>query len=565
MDKYTKIEKIISKNNTIVNYQPEKIINSITKTIVDVEDVTEWIARLRSKKYFEIVEKNIYNEFYNTSFLFEKFFRTYISFDPQERYKRLINSFFVERLSIQIILFMQNSKINISKDSLTTFVNNKINEIKVEDKYHKQLFPVITEEEKKNIVELLYDKILILLKKPLTEQQLYPSRSFVMDTIESSLKKIGEIELAEGFMIFREGKKKIRDGELTQEQFTRNGIHYEICEKTLTWNVLNECENIFDLNNWVACRDGKDIRELIKLSDERFMRDVLDTVKKILDQKDKIKMIIIAGPSCSNKTTTTVIIGTELAKHGLKLKQLNVDDYFKDLKDQPKDEFGDYDFEMPQAIDMELLNIHFEHLLNGDTIQKPCYNFKTGKREKTVTYRLEKDEILLIDCLHGLYKHLTSSVPTENKFKIYIETMNILRDVQNHYTRWTDVRMLKRMIRDVKYRNHKTNQTLAHWPYVRKGELKHIVPYIYSTDVVINAGLPYELPALKKALENLLPTEDFINNLRAEGRLDPFIRGMRVKYLLQTIEPISDLNIIPATSPIREFIGGSAYIIPHNE
>ncbi|MBU4133749.1 response regulator SirA, partial [bacterium] len=302
-----------------------------------------------------------------------------------------------------------------------------------------------------------------------------------------------------------------------------------------------------------------------KMSDKRFKEDVDAVAKKILGRVGEVRIIIIAGPSCSNKTTTTVIIGKALSQAGLKLKQLNVDDYFKNLEDQPKDEFGDYDFEMPEAIDIDLLNENCRDLIGGKSIQKPRYNFKTGHRESYAEFRLEKDEILLIDCLHGLYRRLTASVPAVNKFSIYIESMNILRDTENMYTRWADIRMLKRMIRDVKYRNYSTEQTLAHWPYVRKGELKHILPYILSTDAVINAGLPYELPALKKSLENIMPPSEFIDNLRKEGRLDAYIRGVRVKSLLETVDPIEDLSIIPATSPLREFIGGSAYAIPHNE
>ncbi|MDW8055867.1 MAG: response regulator SirA [Elusimicrobiota bacterium] len=563
MKYFTKIEKIISKTGDIVPYEPEKIINSITKTIVDVEEIKEFIARMRAKKYFELIDEAIYNEFYNIEYLLEDFFRKYINFEPSERHRRLENARVTERLCIQTYLFMKHKQQSITVENVKNFLLTEIEEL--EQKYRKGLFPAVTEEEKKDIIQFLTERIMKISAQELTKEKLYPSREFVMDMIENVLKRIGEIEIAEGFMIFREGKKKLRDNELLPEQFTRNGIHEPICERTLSWNIEHECENIFDLNDWVACRKGKDIRELIKLSDERFMNDVLDAVKKILEHKDRIRIVIIAGPSSSNKTTTTIIIGNELAKYGLKLKQLNVDDYFKDLKDQPKDEFGDYDFEMPEAIDMELLNKHLDALLKGKTIEKPCYNFKLGQREKTVPFHLEQDEILLIDCLHGLYRKLTEAVPKENKFKIYIESMNILRDVQNHYTRWTDIRMLKRMIRDVKYRNHKTEQTLAHWPYVRKGELKHIIPYIFSTDVVINSGLPYELPALKKALEGLYPSDEFIENLRKEGRIDPYIRGMRVKLLLETVEAINDLSIIPATSPLREFIGGSAYVIPHNE
>ena len=125
--------------------------------------------------------------------------------------------------------------------------------------------------------------------------------------------------------------------------------------------------------------------------------------------------------------------------------------------------------------------------------------------------------------------------------------------------------MLKRMIRDVQHRGYSPSNTLSHWPYVRKGELKHIIPYIFSTDVVINSGMPYELPVLKNSLYKRFPDMDFINGLKDQGRLDPFIRGIRTKSLLDTVEELENIDLIPGTSPIREFIGGSTYIIPHNE
>ncbi|OGH58195.1 MAG: hypothetical protein A3I06_01000, partial [Candidatus Lindowbacteria bacterium RIFCSPLOWO2_02_FULL_62_12] len=285
----------------------------------------------------------------------------------------------------------------------------------------------------------------------------------------------------------------------------------------------------------------------------------------IVDLKGVLQVVIIAGPSCSNKTTTTVIIGQELKRVNLRFKQLNVDDYFFDLENQPKDEFGDYDFEMPEAIDMALLNRHLEDLLAGKEVQKPKYNFKKGGRDGFEPFHLEPGEIILIDCLHGLYRQLTAAVPQNRKFRIYIESMNVVRNAFGAWTRWADVRMMKRMIRDARHRGYSTEQTLAHWPYVRKGELKHIIPYIFSTDSVINAGLPYELAVLKFSLKDILPGLDFVHRLRVEGRLDPYVRGIRTHSLLNTVLELSNSDIIPNTSPIREFIGGSIYMIPHND
>lgn len=366
-------------------------------------------------------------------------------------------------------------------------------------------------------------------------------------------------------MIYREGRKKVNSGDISELQFTNNGIHKDVVRRTIEWNIDHHCDSVFELNKWMRGDDGRDPRDLIEAAEHRFSDDLSGTADKILERKDEVEVVVIAGPSCSNKTTATVMIGNELKKEGLKFKELNVDDYFYDLKDQPKDKFGDYDFEMPEAIDMGLLNEHLEKLLNGETIEKPCYNFEKGCRDGTEPFEREQDEIILIDCLHGLYRRLTSSVPQTKKFRIYIESMNVLRNINGHATRWADVRMLKRMLRDSKHRGYSMERTLSHWPYVRKGELKHIIPYIFSTEVVINSGLPYELPVLKKVIGTEFPDDDYINQLKTDNRLDAFVRGKRTKALLETVEPIPDLDMVPGTSPIREFVGGSEYVIPHND
>jgi uridine kinase len=142
--------------------------------------------------------------------------------------------------------------------------------------------------------------------------------------------------------------------------------------------------------------------------------------------------------------------------------------------------------------------------------------------------------------------------------------MNVLRDVNGNYTKWSDVRMLKRMIRDSRHRGTGMSDTLAHWPYVRKGELKHIIPYIYSTDAVINSGIPYELPVLKSVIGDRYPSSDFINQLKDDDRLAAYIRGRRTRELLNTVSAM-DTDLVPDDSPLREFIGGANFEIPHND
>ncbi len=569
MNAPNKIVKIVNKYGRVTNFKLSKIVNSIIMTIIDVENANRWIAERRAQKYAAVIQERIYDTFYNFDWLIRDFFKKYIGFNPEERLKRLDNAFVTERLAITALKKFNTESENAGgtgkQNDFAKFIAEEMKKSIPQKKYDGGLFPALSDNENKDIADFIARKLTNYSELELSKTQTYPGREYIMDMIEKTLKEIGETEIAESFMIFREGKNKIKNGEISTLQFTNNGIPYELCRKTLEWNIAHDCESLFNLNDWILGRRGKDIRELITMSEKRFQDDVNETVNKILSRKNEIKMIIIAGPSCSNKTTTTVIIGRELSKIGLKLKQLNVDDYFKNLEDQPKDEFGDYDFEMPEAIDIELLNENFGDLLSGKSIQKPNYNFKTGKRDSSTEFHLAEDEILLIDCLHGLYRSLTRSVSASNKFRIYIESMNILRNIDGAYTRWADIRMMKRMVRDFQHRGYSPKQTLAHWPYVRKGELKHIIPYIFSTDSVINAGMPYELPMLKKVLKPIMPDRAFIKQLRSDGRLDPYVRGMRSRALFDAAAEISDLNLVPGNSPLREFIGGSEYVIPHND
>ena len=554
--------RIIAKNGQVVPFEMSRIHNAIAKTIEDVEGASSWEAKERSLKYAELVKERIYNSFYHVQYIASFFSRMILKFEANERKVRVARPEFGPRLATLFLLHFSSGK---HLDPLKPEIK-KEHEADLLRLIERHFSLHITDQAiLKETAELFVEKVIEKAKQGVTMFDQYPCRNFIQDTIEQTLKDIGEISIAEGFMIFREGKKKIKSGEIAASQFTNNGYHEERVRQTLLWNIQNECDSVFALNDWVLGRNGKDFKELMRRCDARFYEDITQTVKKIMERADDIKVVIIAGPSSSNKTTTTAILAQELAKHGLKLKQLNVDDYFFNLSEHPKDEFGDYDYEMPEALDMKLLNENLRDLVQGKVIKKPCYNFKTGGRDGYVDFSIEKNDIVLIDCLHGLFKKLTEAVPSEKKFTIFTEASNMLRSIDGSYTKWTDVRLARRMIRDSLFRYYDVKRTLEHWAYVRKGELKHIIPYIYSVDMVLNSGLPYELPILKTVLKDKMPSDEYLKDLRKQGRLDAYIRGVRLKALFDTIVAFDKLDEVSAYSPIREFIGGSAYDLAHNK
>ena len=178
-----------------------------------------------------------------------------------------------------------------------------------------------------------------------------------------------------------------------------------------------------------------------------------------------------------------------------------MDNYFFDLELHPKDEFGDYDFETPQALDLALINEHLVRLIAGEEVRIPFYDFKTGKRHDNVTpMRIGPSDIILIDSLHGLYPAMTQDVEDERKFQLYIETLLQMKGPDGRMVRWTDLRLMRRMVRDASFRAYDPQRTLEHWHYVRSSEMRNIIPYANTTDYIINGALSYELPVMRRRL-----------------------------------------------------------------
>ena len=299
--------------------------------------------------------------------------------------------------------------------------------------------------------------------------------------------------------------------------------------------------------------------ELVRLSEEFYESELQAAVAALLQRIDEVKIIIVSGPSSSGKTTTTIKLAEQLKDSGRSLVTLNVDNYYFDLQDQPKDAFGDYDYETPQAIDLELISRHLQQLLAGEQVQIPFYNFKTGRREGVSTELfLAENEIILIDSLHGMFEQMTEGITERTKFKLYTETLSQIRGPDGRYVRWTDLRLLRRMVRDMQFRNYNPRQTLLHWHYVRRSELRYITPRFREADAIVNSALPYELPVMKNRLGDLFP--GFTAELEGDAeREDAYERAVRIQQLFERLPAWSDEEVIPSRSLLREFIGGSAY------
>jgi uridine kinase len=335
-----------------------------------------------------------------------------------------------------------------------------------------------------------------------------------------------------------------------------DNIPYKKIYEVLRWNMDHGCDTVDGLNEIIA--SGK-LPELIAASEERYDKEVKAGAVKFMERLPDVRVFFIAGPSSSSKTTTTIKVSEKLAEAGMEFLALNIAHYFFDLEHHPRDEFGDYDYETPHALDLKLIDRHIADLLAGKSIKTPHYDFKTGKRQLDVyDMKLEKNQILLIDSLHGLYGEMTQSTPNDKKFKLYIETLGQVRNREGLFMRWADNRLLRRMIRDSWHRNLQPEQTLTHWHYVRRSELRNIIPFIGTVDYLVNSAMPFELPILKARLFQFFPPamEKFKNDAK---RQDAYVRAKRVYDTLKDLTPVEDDSPVPKTSLLREFIGGSEY------
>jgi uridine kinase len=382
-----------------------------------------------------------------------------------------------------------------------------------------------------------------------------PTVEDIQDVVEATLMRCGHLRTARAYIIYRHQRAQSRSTRADRFEATDN-IPYKKIYEVLRWNMDHGCETVSGLNRIVA---GGAFPDLVRDGNERYVAEVSRGAEHILERMPEVRIVIIAGPSSSGKTTTTIKMSEALKKAGLRFVAINVDHYFFDLEMHPKDEFGDYDYETPQALDLGLINQHLVQLLEGRAVRMPHYDFKTGKRTLDVhEMRLAGNEVLLIDSLHGLYGKMTESIPASRKFRVYIETLGQFRDEQGNFMRWADNRLLRRMIRDSWNRNLQPLETLTHWHYVRRSELKHIIPFIGNADFLVNSALPYEIPLLKHRLFRYFP-EAIERHRNDAKRLDAYLRAKRVHDLLEPVAAVEDDSCVPPDALLREFIGGSAY------
>jgi uridine kinase len=320
---------------------------------------------------------------------------------------------------------------------------------------------------------------------------------------------------------------------------------FRLAEK---WSAAMGIRNVADLNR---CIEEGRASDLIRISEAYQEKQIGAIADRITQHADAVRMILIAGPSSSGKTTFAQRLRVQLMVNGLHPVPISMDNYYLDRDQVSVDDNGEQDLESIEAIDLKLFNEQMTQLIQGQEVEIPHYNFLTGKREWVGhVIKLSKDQPIIVEGIHGLNEKLTEMIPAENKYKIYISALTQLNVDDHNRIPTTDARLIRRMVRDYQFRGTPIEDTLAMWPIVRRGEEKNIFPFQESADIMFNSALLYELAVLKPyilpLLENITESHLYFSEV---NRLNKFL-----KYFLDL-----DSRDIPNNSILREFIGGSTF------
>lgn len=325
---------------------------------------------------------------------------------------------------------------------------------------------------------------------------------------------------------------------------------FKAFQEYLAFNRAIKVSNVGQLNRATENRDAAELINVAEALHEKYIGEIARRIAE-RNEKEMARVVLLAGPSSSGKTTTTKRLAIHLMTNLKTPKMISLDDYFVDRDLTPKDESGDYDYESLYSLDLEQLNSDLRALLDGEEINLPTYSFELGRRiERKRPLRLKKDEVLLIEGIHGLNPELTREITRDEVFTVYVSALTSLNIDDHNWISTTDNRLLRRIVRDHKYRHTSALETIRRWPSVRRGEEKWIFPFQENADATFNSSLIFELAVMKDYAEPLLRRVPHNSPLYAEAH--------RLLKFLSFFEPIP-ADQVPTTSLLREFLGGSSF------
>ncbi|MBI3891902.1 MAG: hypothetical protein HY303_10280 [Candidatus Wallbacteria bacterium] len=389
-----------------------------------------------------------------------------------------------------------------------------------------------------------------------------PPLEEIQRIVIETLRFFGFRHVADEYQYWSSARRWVRKGVLSQKDFAEHPYPQELIAATSQWNRAQGVDTIQGINETV--KRGK-LGELIEAVVARYEEQLAATARQFL-ARPECRVLIVSGPSSCGKTTTTHKLTAAIrAQADREFVIFAADNYFYGVDLHPADMYGDRDYERARAYEIPLMRQHIAGLLEGKPASMPLYDMKTGKRRGTQELRLEKNQVLLIDCLHGLFPYLTDGIPDELKFKVFLFNANKIAEGDGSSGRgipFTTVNMLRRMLRDWKHRSKDPRGTLEHWHYVRDGELSDMLPFHKTAHAFVNGGLAFDFPVLKHYLGEHFPSPD---TLDPNTPLDAWLRSVETHGVLASTVTLerSPEALIPPDCHIREFIGGLALAIEH--
>lgn len=335
------------------------------------------------------------------------------------------------------------------------------------------------------------------------------------------------------------------------EELVKQEKMLEVFQEYHRWNQILGISTVGDFN--IACNSGH-ATDLINVSEalqEKKIARIADEITHRNENGERVKLVLISGPSSSGKTTFSKRLSIQLMTNGMRPYPISLDDYFVNREDTPLDANGKHDFESLYALDLPFFEKQLKALLSGEEVELPRFNFTTGKREMSgKKLRVDEHMILILEGIHALNPALTPNIPAANKYKIYVSALTTILLDNHNYIPTTDNRLLRRIIRDYKYRNYSAEETIARWPSVRAGEDKWIFPYQEYADAMFNSALLFELAVLKENVEPVLR--------KVPNSCPEYSEAHRLLRFLSYFTPVQDKEL-PPTSLLREFLGGSSF------
>ena len=330
-------------------------------------------------------------------------------------------------------------------------------------------------------------------------------------------------------------------------EMTRQDKMFDIFKEHHRWQEILGIRTVGDFNQAIEAGHATDIINISEALQEKKLAKIAEDIA----QRKGVKLVLLAGPSSSGKTTSCKRLSIQLAVNGLKPLQISLDDYFVDRDKTPKDENGEYDFESIYALNLDLLNDQFNALFRGEEVDLPKYDFPSGKSIKSgKKLKLEPNNVLVVEGIHALNPELTAHIPEEQIFRVYASALTTILLDNHNYIPTTDNRLLRRIIRDYKYRGVSAQETIHRWPSVRAGENKWIFPFQENADAMLNTAMLYELSVLKMQAEPLLQ--------QVPENCEEYAEAYRLLKFLKYFKGIP-YNNLPPTSLLREFLGGSSF------